>query len=399
MKLLNQSVQWHITEVCPNRCKHCYIDGNTNYERRKNELNMDGLITILQNLDEFERKFDVSIGTYVLTGGDPFEHADFEKLLSEIYLRGKIIKILGIPERISKETLMLLDRYNVDTYQVSLDGMKNTHDMIRGKGSFDRTIDAIRLMNELSNVHPHIMYTLHKQNCNEMFELIHYLGNSNLSVSFSFDFLVLEGQARKNFSMVNKEEVDEILIQYRKERLRLKEENSKLILREKVKLFETFDIEGANDKFKKYSYISGCMCGIASVAILPNGDLLPCRRLPITIGNLLEDSYSELFLNNVLMRKLRRISSYKMCGDCDYGKVCRGCPAVAYSVTGDPFDEMIYCNRKKKVEASLCEPPIDCTEKEEFAFVTNNLISSIQREGALANMSALKHDIYKRRLL
>lgn len=399
MRLLNQNVQWHLTEVCSNRCKHCYIGDSTNNKRRESQLDFNGLLRILNNIGEFEKKYDVSAGVYSLTGGDPFEHPDFERLMEELYLRKKVIKILGIPERITKETLELLDKFHVDTYQLSLDGMQDTHDTIRGNGSFDKTINAIEMLNQYSRIHPHIMYTLHEKNCEELFELIEYLDYLGLDVSFSFDFLVLQGQAKSNFNIMDKTMVDRILEKYRKKLLELKERGSKLVLREKVKLFETFNVKDANVKFKQYSYVSGCPCGIGSVSILPNGDLLPCRRLPITIGNLTQEKYSDLFLNNVMMRKLRRISSYKLCWDCDYAKVCRGCPALSYSTTGDAFGELIYCNRKKKVEPELNEPPLDCTEEEEFEYIMNNLSSAIQKEGIEDNMEAIKYDIFRRYLL
>ncbi len=395
MKALYQSIQWHITEVCPNRCKHCYIDGMTNEERRCKELDFQGMLRILDNLRAFEEKYDVAINNFILTGGDPFEHPDFEKLLKELRARGKSISVLGIPERITKESLAMLESYQINQYQVSLDGMPDTHDMIRGKGSFDRTIKALKFMNQYSSILPAIMFTVHRQNWREMFDLIAYLEQEGIHTSFAFDFMVLEGSAKENFQLLDKEQVDELLEKYRKIRLQLKEKQSKLILREKVKLFETFDVTDANVKFEKYTYVSGCYCGLSSCCILPNGDCMPCRRLNLKIGNLLQESYTDLFVNHELMRRLRRISSFKMCCDCDYAKVCRGCAALAYSATGDAFGDMMYCSRKRSVEPKLHEPPLDCSEQEEFDYLTNTLKNAIQKEGIHSNKAAIKHNIYK----
>lgn len=295
MKTSYQTIQWHITEVCPNRCKHCYIGDVTNEERRCNELRLKEMIMILDNFQKFENKYDAEIKHFVITGGDPFEHPDFKEFLEELNNRNKNITILGIPERISEENIRLLEKYHISQYQMSLDGMSETHDMIRGKGSFEKTIKALKLMNQTSKIYPAIMYTLHQQNCDEMIEVIDYLEQEGIEASFSFDFMVLEGLAKKNFQMLNKYQVDEILEKYRKKKAESRKKHSKLVLREKVKLFETFDIQDANEKFEKYTYISGCYCGLNGCSVLPNGDCLPCRRLPIKIGNLLQQDYTDIF--------------------------------------------------------------------------------------------------------
>lgn len=394
-KVLIQSVQWHITEVCPNRCKHCYINDATNIIRRKQELSFDKLMMILDNLESFADKYNIDISTFAITGGDPFEHPDFEKLLQELYSRGKRIKILGIPERVSVDTLTLLKQYHINSYQVSLDGMKETHDMIRGRGSFDETIKAIKMLAECGGIQPHIMFTVHRQNSKELMPLIDYLVQEDVDAFFTFDFWVMNGTEECQMGLLNNMEIDRLLIEYREKESQLKRKGSKLKLKEKVKLFNTLDIEKPNEKFSKYAYISGCSCGISSIAILPNGDVVPCRRLPIVVGNLLEDSYEEIFLDNELMKKLRRISYYKKCGNCDYAKVCRGCPALAYSITGDVFGELLYCNRKKEICPITMEPPLDCKRDQEFAYVTNNILKAIQEEGISENLEAIKYNLRK----
>lgn len=395
MSYLSQSVQWHLTEACPNRCKHCYIGQSSNTERRKDELDFPDFVSILDNLARFEQKYGITIDSFSLTGGDPFEHKDFEKLLQELVRRKKQIKILGIPERITDENIYMLEKYGITAYQVSLDGLPVTHDNIRGAGSFQRTIKAIRKIGS-SKIHPLVMFTLHDGNMDEMFELIDYLDDLNIKISFSFDFLVFEGNACTNFSTLSKEKVDEIIHRYRNKAFLLRQHKRKLILREKVKLFETLDIQGASTIFEKYSYVCGCSCGMTSIAILPNGNVYPCRRLPIGVGNLLQEEYGQIFINNPLMRKLRRISSFMECVDCDYAKVCRGCPALAYSVSGDPFSAMPYCSQKEKVTSLITEPDISCSEEDELLYITNTLTKHISQDGVTDNKSALYHDIYKK---
>ena len=93
---------------------------------------------------------------------------------------------------------------------------------------------------------------------------------------------------------------------------------------------------------------------------------------------------------------ITRISSFMECVDCDYAKVCRGCPALAYSVSGDPFSAMPYCSQKEKVTSLITEPDISCSEEDELLYITNTLTKHISQDGVTDNKSALYHDIYKK---
>lgn len=92
-----------------------------------------------------------------------------------------------------------------------------------------------------------------------------------------------------------------------------------------------------------YSRVGGCYNGFSSLAILANGDVMACRRLNIVIGNLLSDSFEDVFLSHPLMKKFRRREFYHDCGNCEHYLVCQGCPAVSYGDSGDMFAKPSFC--------------------------------------------------------
>lgn len=394
MRYYNPFVQWHITENCRNHCRHCYIGNSNDQMKKPQDLSFEELNKILQNLARFEKKYGTKIVNYNITGGDPFEHKDFEKLLSTLHSQRKKIKILGIPERIDPKNLSLLEKYGVDEYQVSLDGLAETHDSLRGQGSFDRTIQAIKYINENSAMTVSVMFTIHDGNYRELFPLIEFLRREKLQIVFRFDVLVFEGNAKHGFQMLDKQVINEILKEYRSIKIALRKAGEPLVLHEKMKLFNTIGKSDINSKLAKYTDAGGCECGFTNITILPNGDVYPCRRLPILVGNMLEDEFSDLFLNNITLRKLRRISSFEYCRDCDYAKVCRGCPALVYSITGDVFAKFPYCNQKKYAHPLLEEPDIEGTEENEFAYMTNTLINNFVEGGYCQNRDGVLLDIY-----
>lgn len=353
------AVQWHITERCQNRCKHCYMYDTEYEERVKCEKNFEEYVNILDNIERFEEKYQVSIDAFYITGGDPLAHPDCFRLFDELNKRKKSIHILGIPERITNEMLLLLKTKSVKSYQVSLDGTECTHDEIRGKGSYKRTIDALKLMNEY-DLECNVMYTLSVKNYREIYDVIKDLDKNKIRTTFAFDFLVFQGNGSQFKELLSQETVVELLNRYNEMKAELLKQNSTVKLLEKPTLF---NVMGANnlfneEKYADYSVCTGCYCGFSSLAVLPNGDVFPCRRLPVKVGNLFEEELDDILLGNELMQKFRRSEFYEECGNCKNFKICRGCPALAYSWSGSPFSKMPYCFYKKETKKIKDKLPV-----------------------------------------
>jgi radical SAM protein with 4Fe4S-binding SPASM domain len=78
--------------------------------------------------------------------------------------------------------------------------------------------------------------------------------------------------------------------------------------------------------------LGGCAAGISGLTILPDGTLLPCRRLPVPVGNILKDSLREVWASSEVLNALRDRTMYKgRCGSCRKWAHCRGCRAIAYA--------------------------------------------------------------------
>ena len=81
-----------------------------------------------------------------------------------------------------------------------------------------------------------------------------------------------------------------------------------------------------------------CTAGDTLITVMPNGDLFPCRRLPIRAGNLLETPLAALYHCD-LFRALRdRTRVCQGCESCLYAHLCGGgLHCLAYAVTGSIF--------------------------------------------------------------
>ena len=82
-----------------------------------------------------------------------------------------------------------------------------------------------------------------------------------------------------------------------------------------------------------------CEAGSRLITIMPNGDVYPCRRLPIGVGNVRETDLTTIYFESPLFLSLRedgRVSQGREA--CKFDRRGHGgLRCLAYAVTGDPF--------------------------------------------------------------
>lgn len=83
---------------------------------------------------------------FFLTGGDPLLHPDFWKLEDLLHRKQIPFTILGNPFHLSKDECKKLKKMGCQRYQLSLDGLEETHDWFRKPGSYKETMEKIRLL-------------------------------------------------------------------------------------------------------------------------------------------------------------------------------------------------------------------------------------------------------------
>lgn len=166
-------IQWHLTERCNWRCKHCYQNG-----RKVKELSFRELKSILpQCLELFEAlQIKPGFARINIGGGEPFLRNDFFKFLSLLTKYKRSVKsiIMTNGELITDAIAKDLKKMGMFSVQVSLEGLRQTNDAIRGNGAFDTAIRAIKLLRK-NKVITRVSLTLTKMNLSEVDGLARYL--------------------------------------------------------------------------------------------------------------------------------------------------------------------------------------------------------------------------------
>lgn len=165
--------QWHITNICNNRCKHCY---HADYDAQ-NECNMEQLMAIADDIDDALEKWNYN-ASLSITGGEPFARKnDLFKVLDRLEESQRIVNydILTNGSLIKEPEIAILKKHSkLRRIQVSMEGATaQSHDNIRGEGDFDRVVNAIKLLKK-HGFTLSVMTTLTRNNRNEITDLIIY---------------------------------------------------------------------------------------------------------------------------------------------------------------------------------------------------------------------------------
>jgi len=88
----------------------------------------------------------------------------------------------------------------------------------------------------------------------------------------------------------------------------------------------------------------GCLAGTGVAFVSHRGEVFPCGYLPLEAGSVRRQPLQEIWEESPLFAELRdpELLGGK-CGVCEFKRVCSGCRARAYGMTGDYLGEEPFC--------------------------------------------------------
>ncbi len=318
------TIQWHITHACDLHCRHCYD------RSKRSPLTREQGLGILRELRNFCRDRHVR-GHVCFTGGNPFMSPHFFGLYRQAAELGFSTSILGNP--VSRENLERLKKIQLPGYfQVSLEGLAEHNDWMRGEGHFWRTLDFLEIL-KAAGISSTVMLTLTRDNLNQVLPLARLLEGK--SDHFTFNRLSPVGEGA------------DLLLPARKEYIEF--------LEEYVDAFPEIAPLGYKDNLinialekkgrKLFDGCTGYGCGAAFnfITILPDGEAHACRKFPSPIGNVLTDGIAGVYDSPSAARYRQ---GPEECRGCSLRPVCGGCMAITSGFGMDIFrDKDPFCFR------------------------------------------------------
>lgn len=285
-------LELQITDRCNLRCKHCYI-----YDKGGSELSPWQIKDILKEFEEMQ-------GLRVLiSGGEPLMHQGFEEInamLPEFFIR-KVLFTNGL--LLNKKRLKGL---NVDEMQISIDGLEEAHDSLRGKGTFNSALDAVKRAID-SGFEVSVSTMVHPGNLND-FDKMESLFKETGIKDWTVDVPCITGSLEKHGEFQISPE--------------------------------------AGGKYLRYGHgkglhsgDSGFACGLHLMAVTAEGQVSKCTFYSKEPVGMIADGLQKCW------QKIKPLRLAELQCDCDYIESCRGGCRYRALLLGDPLGKDLYkCN-------------------------------------------------------
>lgn len=179
-------LELQLTHVCNLRCAHCYLGSHGS-----GEMALTDAVSITQQF--------AAIGglRLFISGGEPLIYKDLKKYIALT----KDIKV----RRVLFSNGTMIDSKNVswldvDEIQFSLDGWEKGHEVLRGSGTFEKTISGIRLACK-AGVAVSVSTMIHRENLDE-FDLMKNFIRDIGAVEWGIDVMATVGNLETHGELV-----------------------------------------------------------------------------------------------------------------------------------------------------------------------------------------------------
>lgn len=325
-------IQWHITNYCNLRCRHCYQE----IFSPDGDLDWSGLRQVADNLLRILRENKQS-ACINLTGGEPLLKPELLPLLAYLAQQPEITE-LGIITNgllLNEEMGAELSLYpKLKQIKVSLDGPDpKTNDSLRGPGMHQKVVKNLMNFAQAASLPRYIMFTIMQRNFQTIPAML------ELARELKVQGLILERFIPWGRGKGLREEV--LTKEQWRELLHIL---SSLLAIEEADLqgpYQAFQINFQNEEPLLLG--APCVLGEDGFCLMPDGQIYPCRRFPIPVGHLLYESLPQIWNNSPLLQDLRRKENLQgKCRICPLEN-CRGCRSLAFALTGNYFAEDPHC--------------------------------------------------------
>ncbi len=336
---------WETTRRCNLHCVHCRSSSEMEVKAHP-DFSTDEGKRIIDGIASFAKP------VVVLSGGEPLLRSDWHELASYGTQKGLRMCLATNGTLVTPEVCKKIKDVGIKMVSLSLDGSSaKIHDNFRNQpGAFEGTMNAARLFRE-HGISFLINSSFTKRNQHDI-QNVYRLAKEIGATAWYMFMIVPTGRGEDIMSELITPEDYEKLLEWHYE---MEKEEEELLVRPtcaphyyRVKMQlakrDGHPLEHRSLKFSTGGS-KGCLAGQLICLIDVDGNVLPCSYFPLSAGNVREKSLEEIWNNSSLFKELRDFSSYKgSCGACEYIRVCGGCRARAYAVSGDYLAEEPFCS-------------------------------------------------------
>jgi radical SAM protein with 4Fe4S-binding SPASM domain len=311
-----------LTYGCNNSCRHCY-----NEEDRSGtpSLTRGEWKQVLDKLHSF------GIPHVIFTGGEPTLHPDLIELIGYAQHLGMVTGVNSNGRRFADEGFVrAVADAGLSHLQMTLQSHRpEIHNGMTGASSFDETVAGVR--NALNvGLHTITNTTLTRKNAGDAETVVEFLHDLGLT-TFAMNGMIHSGSGCGFSDAIAEDCLAPILVAVRD---RATELGIRFLWYTPTPYCQLSPVElGLGPK--------RCNAGQYTIAIEPDGSVLPCQSYYHSAGNILRDAWSEIW-NSGLFRSFRDRTENprgsglpEMCWDCPDLSVCGGGCRIATEASGE----------------------------------------------------------------
>jgi len=309
-------MQFHITGKCNLRCKHCYrTEGDVE------PLTFDDVVAVVEQykvlLNRYNKLHNIKRRGHInITGGEPFIRIDIGQIIEYLGNNRELFSygILSNGSFIDDEMIKLLKETEVSFVQLSIDGNRNTHDVLRKEGDYDRVFAVAKKL-EKNKVRTYISFTANKENYKYIPKVAWECRKRGITKLWSDRIVPIgSGEDLEKLAMTA-----EVLPDYLKV---LKKAQGGFLSR----LFfpKTQVTMNRALQFLEGGNMYSCSAGQSLITVDEFGNIMPCRRMPIICGNVFENTLETVYFESEVFIRLRNKAVPKECEKCIYRQFCLG---------------------------------------------------------------------------
>ncbi|MCQ2139939.1 MAG: TIGR04133 family radical SAM/SPASM protein [Bacteroidales bacterium] len=301
---------WECTLRCNLRCRHCGSDCKV--QETRPDMPFADFEKVLDSILAHTDPHKVMV---IITGGEPLVRADLEACGRTIYEKGFPWGVVTNGLLLTEERFLSLRRAGLHSITVSLDGLEEEHDWMRGhRGSWKKAVEAIRMIaaSELVN---DVVTCVNARNIGQLERIKELL--ISLGVKAWRIFTVFpQGRAKNDPDMrltgAQIRQVMEFVKATRKEgRIRC-----------------NFACEGYLGPYEgevRDGYFA-CIAGITIASVLADGSIASCAsiRSDYHQGNIYQDDFWTVWNERYEKFRNRGWMRNGVCADCRHFRYCRG---------------------------------------------------------------------------
>ncbi len=306
------SLELEFSKRCNLRCVYCYSNAG---EELKDEMTKEEILDVIDQADSLGAKKIILLG-----GGEPFMFEGITDVVKHINQKGLEQTIFTNGAYITRDMARFLFQHNVSVIVKHNSFNQRVQDSLAGvEGSYNSIQAAIANLTDTG--YPKdtrqlgIQTVIVKQNIKEIPSMWKWARKRGIIPYF--EALTLQGRAKKHEEIeLEPEEVQRVFD----------------ILRE-------IDRKQFGHQWRVHPTIASFTCKrhLYSCLINSQGYVQPCTGVDLHVGNIRQQSLSEIIQKSHIIKDLRKIHTKieEPCRSCELSSDCYGCRGNAYQMTGN----------------------------------------------------------------